>query len=338
MEETLRGIPKTVVFLDDVCVIGINRRDHLNNLRSVLERLRSMGFTVKLEKYSFLQYSVKYVGFIVDKTGLRPDPKKLQAIRDVPKPISITELKSFLGMLNYYRKFIPNLSILLPPLHELLKKESAWHWSVLCQEAFSAAKNILTSNKVLAYYEEGRPLVLSVDSSTYGLGAVLANVYSNGSERPVSCVSRTLNSAERNYSQLDKEALAIFFGVTKHHQYLFGRSFILRTDHQPLSFIFGKKGGIPQTAASRLQRWAARLSGYNFSVQFVRSTANAPADALSRLPLPSERRHTETVQYVDLVRDTMPVNFTEIRAETDKDKLLSKVKGYILFGWPSTAS
>lgn len=122
MEETLRGIPKTVVFLDDICVTGINRRDHLHNLRLVLERLRNMGFTVKLEKCSFLQPSVKYVGFIIDKTGLRPDPRKLLAIREVPRPTNVTQLKSFLGMLNYYGKFISNLSILLLPLHELLKK------------------------------------------------------------------------------------------------------------------------------------------------------------------------------------------------------------------------
>ena len=138
---------------------------------------------------------------------------------------------------------------------------------------------------MLAHYEEGRPLVLSVDSSAYGMGAVLAHRYDDGRERPVRCVSRTLSAPERNYSQLDKEALAIMFGVTKHHQYLFGRMFTLRTDHQPLTHIFGKKNGIPQTAASRLQRWAARLAAYEFSIEFVRSADNCPADALSRLPI-----------------------------------------------------
>ena len=142
---------------------------------------------------------------------------------------------------------------------------------------------------MLAHYEEGRPLVLSVDSSAYGMGAVLAHRYDDGSERPVSCVSRTLSAPERNYSQLDKEALAILFGVTKHHQYLFGRTFTLRTDHQPL-FTFLVKKGIPQTAASRLQRWAARLAAYEFSIEFVRSAHNSPADALSRLPLVCQGR------------------------------------------------
>ncbi|XP_045511104.1 uncharacterized protein K02A2.6-like [Colias croceus] len=291
MEETLRGVPNTVVFLDDVCV-----------------------------------------------TGLRPDPNKLAAITEAPRPQNITQLKSFLGMLNYYGKFITNLSIMLQPLHALLKKDIDWTWDSRCEEAFIAAKNALTCDKVLAHYEDGRELILSVDSSAYGVGAVLAHRYSGGSERPISCVSRSLNSAERNYSQLDKEALAIYFGVTKHHQYLYGRSFILRTDHQPLSHIFGKKGGTPQTAASRLQRWAVRLSAYDFKVEFVRSCENGPADALSRLPLPCERSPTEALSYVDLVKDSLPVSFKDIAAETYKDKLLCKIKGYVLFGWPARAS
>nr|XP_034836883.1 uncharacterized protein K02A2.6-like [Maniola hyperantus] len=339
MEETLRGIPGTVVFLDDICVTGSNRQTHLANLRAVLERLRSMGFTVKLSKCSFLKPSVKYLGFIIDKSGLHPDPNKIEAIHDAPRPENVTQLKSFLGLLNYYGKFIPNLSILLYPLHALLKKDVPWKWDARCEAAFSGAKSALLGDKVLAHYEEGRPLVLSVDSSAYGLGAVLAHRYPDGSERPVSCVSRTLNDSEKNYSQLDKEALAIFFGITKHHQYVFGRQFILRTDHQPLSFIFGKKCGIPQTAASRLQRWAARLSAYDFTVEFVRSSDNGPADALSRLPLPCQRATpSECVSYVQLMEDNLPISFKDVSKETKRDPLLSKIVGYVMFGWPSSVA
>lgn len=296
-----------------------------------------MGLTVKLSKCTFLQEQVKYLGFIISKEGLRPDPEKLDAIVNAPTPENISQLKSFLGMLNYYGKFIPNLSHILHPLHNLLKKGVIWKWGASCKRAFNEAKRVLLSERVLAHYEEGRPLVLSVDSSAYGLGAVLAHRYPDGSERPVSCVSRTLSAAERNYSQLDKEALAILFGVTKHHQYLFGRHFLLRTDHQPLAYIFGSKGGIPQTAASRLQRWAARLAAYDFRVEYVRSTDNGPADALSRLPLAQEGRSVETNNYLNLVEDCLPVNFKEIAKDTERDRLLSKIKGYVQFGWPSVA-
>lgn len=341
MEETLRGVPGCVVFLDDICVTGCDTIDHIKNLRSVLERLRNMGLTIKASKCKFLQDSVKYLGFIINKDGLRPDTTKLEAISSAPEPKDTSQLKSFLGMLNYYGRFIPNLSTLLHPLHNLLRKEVTWKWDAACNQAFIEAKRILLSERVLAHYEEGRELILSVDSSAYGLGAVLAHRYADGSERPVSCVSRTLNASERNYSQLDKEALAILFGVTKHHQYLFGRRFTLRTDHKPLSHIFGDKGGIPQTAASRLQRWAARLAAYDFSIQFIRSADNGPADALSRLPLPQVSSSVpvqEEVDYLNLVEDCLPINFKDIAKETKRDSLLSRISGYVLFGWPSSGS
>lgn len=339
MEETLRGVPGSVVFLDDICVTGANDKEHMCNLRAVLERLRDMGLTIKFSKCKFLQDSVRYLGFIIDQSGLRPDPTKLEAISSAPRPNDVTQLKSFLGMLNYYGKFIPNLSTILHPLHALLKKEVSWNWNPDCERAFNEAKSVLLSDCVLAHYEEGRPLVLSVDSSAYGLGGVLAHRYPDGSERPVSCVSRTLNAAEANYSQLDKEALAIFYGVTKHHQYLFGRKFVLKTDHQPLTYIFGKKGGIPQTAASRLQRWAVRLAAYDFTVEFVRSAENGPADALSRLPLPREGHCTDySATYVNIVEESYPISFKQIAIETQKDKVLSRIYGYVKYGWPLTVS
>lgn len=339
MEETLRGVQGTVVFLDDICVTGADDKMHLSNLRAVLSRLRDMGLTVKLSKCKFLQKSVKYLGFIIDRTGLHPDPDKLDAITNAPRPEDVTKLKSFLGMLNYYGKFIPNLSMFLHPLHKLLGKDVIWQWDSKCEAAFNEAKRALLGDRVLAHYEEGRPLVLAVDSSAYGLGAVLAHRYPGGDERPVSYVSRSLNDAEKNYSQLDKEALAIYFGITKHHQYLFGRQFLLRTDHQPLSYIFGKSGGIPQTAASRLQRWAARLAAYDFSVEFVKSSENGPADALSRLPLARVGHQRDNiVNYINLIEDSVPISFKEIAHETKKDLLLTKIYGYVLFGWPPKAS
>nr|XP_034837060.1 uncharacterized protein K02A2.6-like [Maniola hyperantus] len=276
----------------------------------------------------------------IDKEGLHPDPEKLEAINAIPIPKDVTQIKSFLGLINYYGKFIPNLSTMLYPLHALLKK-CRWNWDSRCASAFNAAKNALLGKRVLAHYEEGRPLVLSVDSSAYGIGAVLAHRYSDGQERPVSCVSRTLNEAERKYSQLDKEALAIYFGIIKHHQFLLGRHFTLKTDHKPLTFIFGNKNGIPQTAASRLQRWAVRLAGYDFSIEFVRSEHNGPADALSRLPISYERpsaRLDQHISYMNLLEETLPVNYKQISKEIQKDTVLCKISKYVMFGWPSAAS
>ncbi|XP_014364079.2 uncharacterized protein LOC106715315 [Papilio machaon] len=180
-----------------------------------------------------------------------------------------------------------------------------------------------------------------VDSSAYGLGAVLTQRDAEGRERPLCCASRTLNAAELNYSQLDKEALAIVFGVTKHHNYLYGRYFTIRSDHRPLSYIFGKNKGLPVTAASRIQRYAVKLAAYNFGIEFVTSTKNCFADALSRLPLKYCDKPTNyiksknTSSYLNFVQENFPISFKEVRVETMRDALLSKIYGFVLHGWPT---
>lgn len=338
MEETLRGIPNTVCFLDDICVTAKNRSSHLKNLRAVIDRLAQMGLTVKISKCKFLQKSVSYVGFVIDKEGLHPDMSKVDAIRQAPRPCNVTQLKAFLGMLNYYGKFIEGLSSLLHPMYALLKKDQPWLWDQQCEKAFIEAKHCLSSAKVLTHYEPSRPLILAVDSSSYGVGAVLSHRYEDGTERPISCASRTLWNAEQNYSQLDKEALAIIYDIQKHHQYLFGKFFVLRTDHKPLTYIFGPKGGIPQTAASRLQRWAVKLAAYDFKIEYVPSKRNCNADALSRLPLDDtvHKSASDCNHYLLLLNDALPVTCKEISLETKKDPLLSIIVGYIMFGWPHT--
>lgn len=339
MEETLRGLRGITCYLDDIAVTGRTRAEHIENLRALFERLREVGLRIKLEKCSFLQDSITYVGFIINKEGLHADPNKIKAIVSAPAPKDITQLRSFLGLVNYYAKFIPNLSTILYPLHRLLRKNVEWIWNKDCDTAFQDIKNVVLSKNVLVHYDPNLPLVLSVDSSSYGLGSVLSHRYSNGEERPICFASRTLNAAERGYSQLDKEALAIFTGVVKHHQYLYGRHFIIKTDHKPLTFIFGPKGGLPQTAASRLQRYAVRLAAYNFDIEFVKSADNSNVDALSRLPLPNERKNykeVDSVTYLNYVEDSISISAKEVASRTKQDNVLKKICEYIISGWPSS--
>lgn len=341
MEETLHGLPSTAVFADDICVTGKDRETHLKNLRAVLQRLKDNGLRINFDKCQFFKDSVTYLGYNINKDGLHTDQKKIKAIVEAPRPADLTQLRSFMGLVNFYSKFIPNMSDILKPLYDLLKKDVEWVWTRDCDKAFIKIKKALSSTGVLAHYDPTLPLVLAVDSSAYGLGAVLTQCGADGRERPISCASRTLSAAERNYSQLDKEALAIVFGVTKHHQYLYGRRFVLRSDHKPLSYIFGKNKGIPTTAASRLQRYAVTLAAYDFSVEFVRSAENCQADALSRLPLPrasSERdkKDYEAAAYLNFVQDDFPLSFTDIKTETAKDPILNKIYGFVLYGWPPT--
>ena len=191
---------------------------------------------------------VPYLGHIIDAEGLHTAPSKTEAIVQALPPKNTQELRSFLGMLNYYGRFVPNLSTILHPLNRLLRLEANWNWSRDCEEAFQLAKTQLQSSRVLVH-----PITLAADASGYGVGAVLSHVFPNGIERPIAFASRTLTKAEEGYSQLEKEALSLIFGVKRFHQYLYGHTFPLITDHKPLTTILGPHTGITTLAAARLQ-------------------------------------------------------------------------------------
>ena len=187
--------------------------------------------------------------------------------------------------MNYYRKFLPNLANIVKPLNELLQKGKKWIWSSQCTQAVRTAKQLLTASNVLTHYDPNLPLKLAADASQYGVGAVISHVLPGGDERPIAFASQSLSKSEQNYAQIDKEALALIFGVLKFHAYIFGSKFTLVTDHQPLTTILGPKKGIPSVVAAQLQRWAIRLSAYTYDIEFRSTAAHGNADALSRLPL-----------------------------------------------------
>ena len=161
--------------------------------------------------------------------------------------------------MNYYGRFIRQLATLVYPLNRLLCKRTPWAWSKSCQQAFTKLKARLASTEVLAHYDMKLPLRLDCDASAYGVGAVLSHKFPDGSERPIAYASRTLSDAEKNYAQIEKEGLALVFGIRKFHKYIYGRHFTLVMDHKPLLAILGPKKSLPTLAAARLQRWAILL-------------------------------------------------------------------------------
>ena len=337
MDSVLQGMSRTVCYIDDILITGDSEDEHLKNLERVLGRLKTHGITVRKSKCVFMANSVEFLGHRIDAEGLHPLESKIEAMVKVPPPKNVAELKSFLGMVNYYAKFLPNLSTTISPLYTLLKKNSRWQWTEECSQAFLAAKGMLTSSKVLAHYNPKLPLILATDASSYGVGAVLTQVSEEGTERPIAYVSRTLSDAERNYAQIEKEALAIIFGVKRFHVYLYGRKFLLLTDHKPLTTIFGPKTGLPVVAASRLQRWALVLSAYQYDVKFRATEEHGNVDGLSRLPLKGERHEEEETEasIFNMVQiETLPVTAGQLRNESRQDKELSKVMRYLQNGWP----
>ena len=338
MENLLQGIPGVCVYIDDILVTGGTDEEHVEHLAEVLRRLSKAGMKLKRAKCAFLLPSVEYLGHTISADGLHTSEDKVSGIVKAPAPKDVTELRSFLGLVNYYGKFLPDLATTLSPLYSLLQKQKKWVWGRSQAKAFDDVKGLLQSSRVLVHFNDKLPLTLACDASPYGVGAVLSHKMDDGGERPVAFASRTLTTAEKKYSQLDKEALAIIFGVKKYHQYLLGRQFELKTDHKPLTHIFSESRATPTMASGRIQRWALTLSAYSYTITYKKGEENANADALSRLPLPVSRKDPpkppEVIHLMEYL-DTSPVSSGQIRAWTDCDPVLAKVKGRILTGWPA---
>lgn len=359
IDSIVTGIEGVLVFQDDILVTGANKNEHMARLTQVLEKLQDAGLVLQKQKCQFFEKSVSYLGYVIDKTGLHKSPEKVQAIVDASAPTNASELKSFLGLINYYRIFIPNASTVLSPLYELLRKEVKWHWNERHEATFNEIKKVLVSECVLAHFDSKAQLVLTVDASPTGLGAILAQI-ENGKERPISFASRVLSKAERNYSQIQKEATAIIFGIRRYHQFLYGRSepFVLRTDHdhKPLLSIFNPGKGVPEVSANRLQRYAIFLSAYNYTIQYVSSQENC-ADFFSRSHSINTVGANGTVQsaagqfddgnkedesssvdlacYVNFITSgDLPLTLDTVRKETLRDQVLQKVLLFLKTGWP----
>jgi len=338
IDNLLQGIPHTCAILDDILITGENDEEHLHNLDLVLKRLAKAELRLNKQKCIFMSPSVTYVGHIIDKEGLHPVEEKVRAIMEAPSPTNVTELKSYLGLFNYYGRFMPNLSTLLAPLHKLLKEKNPWAWTHDQQEAFDKSKQLLNSSRLLVHYDSNKELLLACDASPYGIGAVLSHIMPDGSEQPISFASRTLAPAEKKYSQLEKEGLAVVYGVKKFHNYLYGRHFTIQSDHKPLETLLSESKPIPPMASARIQRWALTLSAYNYTFTYRPGSKLGHADAMSRLPLPEYPtdipKPTETILLTELLEDT-PLCSDQISLWTARDPLMSQVLRYVQHGWPS---
>lgn len=286
MENILQDIPHVCVYLDDILITGKTEAEHLQILDKVLSRLQEAGVRLRQSKCVFMADVIQYLGHTISAQGIKPTDRKVRALQEAPCPTNVSQLKSFLGLANYYIKFLPNLSSTLSPLYRLLQKQVKWHWGQEQQQAFDEARQQLSSDRLLVHYDPRKDLILACDASPYGLGAVLSHRLDDGQERPIAYASRSLAPAEKQYSQIEKEGLAIVFGVKKFHQYLYGRSFTILSDHKPLQGLFKETSGVPTLASARIQRWALTLSAYDYTIKYKAGSQHSNADLLSRLPLP----------------------------------------------------
>ena len=336
MDQILKDIPNTSCILDDIIITGKSDEEHLKTLETVLQRLQDYNLRVNRDKCSFFQEGITYCGHKINANGLHKTQDKIEAVINAPVPENVTQLRAFLGLVNYYSHFLPNMASVLHPLYQLLKKDRKYAWTAAAQNAFDTVKEMITSDTVLTHYDPDLPVKLACDSSAYGLGAVISHVMENGEERPIAFASRTLNAAEKNYAQIHKEALSLVWGVKKFHCMLFARKFTLVTDHQPLISIFGPKQGIPATTAARLQRYALFLQGHDYDIEYKSSKSHANCDGLSRLPYSQSEDlpDNDSVELYNLSQiDSLPVSASDVKRETRRDPTLSKVLDFTLNGW-----
>jgi hypothetical protein len=285
MDQVLCGLQGTelFVYLDDIVLYASSLREHEIKFNKLAERLRRANLKLQPDKCEFLRKEVGYLGHIISDKGVKPDPSKLTAVKEFPRPQSAKNIKQFLGLAGYYRRFIPEFSKVARPLTDLLKKDRAFSWTDEQEKAFATLRDALCSKPILQFPDFTRPFVVTTDASGYAIGGVLSQG-EIGKDLPIAYASRLLNNAEKNYSTIEKELLAIVYCVNYFRPYIYGRNFTLVTDHRPLVWLH-----TVTDPTSRLIRWRLKLAEYEYNVIYKPGKINDNADALSRNPVETKQ-------------------------------------------------
>jgi len=271
-----------LIYLDDIIVFASDLETHLERLVQVLQRLRAENLKLKPSKCHLLQRKVLFLGHVVSEEGVATDPTKIAAVNDWPVPRRIRDLRAFLGLCSYYRRFVPDFARVARPLHALTGKGQRFLWTLDCESAFVELKRRLTESPILALPRDEGMYILDTDASADSIGAVLSQTQ-DGHERVICYGSRVCSAAERNYDVTRRELLAIVFYLKAFRPYLLGRKFVLRTDHSALQWLRKTPRPIGQQA-----RWLITVEEFDFDIKHRGGSSHANADAMSRRPIPSE--------------------------------------------------
>uniref|UniRef100_A0A8C2F8L8 Reverse transcriptase/retrotransposon-derived protein RNase H-like domain-containing protein n=1 Tax=Cyprinus carpio TaxID=7962 RepID=A0A8C2F8L8_CYPCA len=298
----------------------------------MLKRTRERGVRLNPDKCQICVSEVSYFGHTLSREGVKPDPVKVKAIQDMQPPTSRGELETILGMVNYLARFAPRLSEINAPLRQLLKQDSEFLWDKNHDKAFTQTKKLITDHPVLAYFDPQKELRLQVDASKCGLGAVMLQ-----DEKPIAYASKSLNSTEVNYAQIEKELYAVLFGCKRFHEYMYGRRVIVESDHKPLEAILRKPlAAVPP----RLQRMILQLQKYNIHIIHRPGKDIPVADTLSRKSI--EHQDSSLMEsmeaQVHTLISTVPVSdrkLLEIKDATAQDAQLTALRRATQNGWPN---
>ncbi|XP_056016955.1 uncharacterized protein K02A2.6-like [Ostrea edulis] len=328
MSRMVEDIEGAEVIVDDILIWGRTLKEHDQRLKKVLNRTREYNLKLSADKCEFRKQEITHVGHVLSSEGLKADPEKIRAVTEMIPPSNRKELRKFMGFIQYLAKFLPNLSKESAPLRQLLSNEVSWHWDGDKQQSFQKLKEMVTNTPVLTYFDPEKPVLLTVDSSSTGLGAAVIQ-----SDKPVAYGSRALTTTQQKYSQLEKETLAIVYGCQKFHQYVYGRRIQVETDHKPLQSIFRKPlHEIP----ARLQKMVLTLQCYDLDVTYKPGSTLVVADHLSRnyLNETTEKLVDEfSVNALSYLPIT-PEKYAELQKVASADLEMMLLRKAILEGWP----
>ncbi|PAA65473.1 hypothetical protein BOX15_Mlig032217g3 [Macrostomum lignano] len=329
MEKLLGEHPGVIVYQDDV-LMGTVTKAELENIRTgILDKLRAANVKVNEAKCIMEAPSLKFLGHIIDEEGIKPDPGMVQRIQDVEAPKNKKDLERFLGLAQFYGRLVPNFAEKCRPLQELRRADRVFEWSSVAEAAFACVKQSLSSNPCVKPFDVSSPVCLRVDASEQSLGAVLVQ-----SGHLVMYLSRALTKSEANYSNIEREALAIVWAVERARKMLLGKRFTLQTDHEPLKYIFNPSKNLPKTVSARLMRWALRLSAFDYVVEYVPGRLMADADALSRLSFAEQDAQNDLIHQLEseVVTEGALVTLQELREGTRRCSLLTRLRQTIRTG------
>ena len=324
MRELLEGLPGVVAYMDDILVIGESEAEHDANLEKLLTKLQSHNVRINHAKSEFRKTEIEFLGHIISGNGLSPNKIAMETIRSAEYPNDKKELQSWLGSIQFYARYFPKLADKTAPLYGMLKKDTPFRMEEAEKKVIDALKSCLSSPLLLRPYQPDQPVVLTCDASQKGIAGILEQ-----NDHPVLAISKILTEAEHNYSQIEREALAIVWSVKKLSKYLMNRKFKLVTDHKPLTYIFNKEKSVNTITAARIQRWAITLMAYDFDVVCARSQDMHLADLLSRCGTTKDKEFE-----VNMMWETpLPHIQKKMKEIMNQDKWLT-LKKYIRDGFP----
>ena len=329
------------VYIDDILIFSKSLQDHVSHIGQVLDRLQEAGLKLKPSKCHFICEQVEYLGHLITPKGLLPNPKKVSAVTDFPTPTSVRQVRQFVGLVSYYRRFVQGFAKIAAPLHQLTKKDAEFTWTSKCQDALDILKKKLVEAPVLVYPNFDLGFVLETDASYFGLGAVLSQKLVDQLLHPVSFSSRSLSPSEKNYAVTELETLAVVWAMKHYRAYLYGHDVQVVTDHSAVKSLLSNPG-----ASGKHARWWLQVYGSGVrkvEIIYRPGKQNTRADALSRNPTDNPEHHTLDVQVaaissrdvdISALLQTHPGEESSclLDTEQEKDPELRQLRQFLEFG------